>query len=148
MEHLFKSLLPHFQITPDFLYCLEILREFFLGQPHLLPVSDPVSRVCRRLSASQTAGGNRLFPPTALGQVERKLIAQGLLPSNGVPFANCHHFLRIVLQALFLTFSSEKLPSLCAVTSFGGYSLTLGILLCNYNCRCPRLGKPLNSLRY
>lgn len=148
MEYLVKLPRPHFQISPDFLYCLEILLEFFVGQPHLLPVSGPVSCVCTRLPASQTAGGNQLFPPTAFGQVERKLIAQVLLPSNGVPFANCHHFLRIVLQALFLTFSSEKLPSLCAVTSFGGYSLTLGILLCNYNCQCPRLGKPLNSLRY
>lgn len=148
MEY-FLKLLHRFQITPDFLYRLDILREFFLGQPHLLPVPGLVSCACRRLSASQTAGGNpALRSHRFRAGRERKLIAQVLLPSNGVPFANCHHFLRIVLQALFLTFSSEKLPSLCAVTSFGGYSLTLGILLCNYNCQCPRLGKPLNSLRY
>lgn len=147
MEYLLKLVLPHFQITSDFLYCLEILRKFFLGQPPLLRVSGLASSVegCLLL---RLQAGIQLFPPTAFGQVERELIAQVLLPSNGVPFANCHHFLRIVLQALFLTFSSEKLPSLCAVTSFGGYSLTLGILLCNYNCQCPRLGKPLNSLRY
>lgn len=41
-----------------------------------------------------------------------------LLLGNSVPFANCHHFLLTVLQALLLTFSSERLLSLCEVTSF------------------------------
>lgn len=74
-------------------------------------------------------------------------IPQVLLPSNRVPFANCHHFLLIVLQALLLTFSSEKLLSLCEVTSFRGYSLTLGILLCNYNCQVPQAWKTFELLK-
>lgn len=75
------------------------------------------------------------------------LIPQVLLPSNRVPFANCHHFLLIVLQPLLLTFSSEKLLSLCEVTSFRGYSLTLGILLCNYNCQVPQAWKTFELLK-
>lgn len=69
-----------------------------------------------------------------------------LLLGNSVPFANCHHFLLTVLQALLLTFSSERLLSLCEVTSFWGYSLTLGILLCDYNCQIPLAWK--NSSRF
>lgn len=75
------------------------------------------------------------------------LIPQVLLPSNWVPFANCHHFLLIALRALLLTFSSEKSLSLCEVTSFRGYSLTLGILLCNYTCQMPQAGKTFELLK-
>lgn len=85
--------------------------------------------------------------PPFSGEVRRLLRPQLRLPSNRVPFANCHHFLPIALQALLLAFSSEKLLSLCEVTSFRGYSLTLGILLCNYNCQVPQAGKTFELLK-
>jgi hypothetical protein len=53
----------------------------------------------------------------------------------------------MVLQALLLTFSSEKLLSLSEVTSFRGYSLTRGILLCNYNCQVPQARKTFELLK-